>query len=445
MTSLGYFIFISTIVFLIALLVFVVYSLINQFSYEHKIGGLINQKKYIILFSILTIIFISFLINPLTETYILKKGANIENYEQQILELTNTCNDIKLQLKNKPEKEIKKNLKTNLKNKAKELKNTKKIVIKESRNNFYYTKHFSIFIVICIIDFIITSIYFFFYILATIDFNKYIKSCQERIISMSDFIANKIGSCQPIDEAVNFFDQYTAQMEKFDKELSDAEDNVSSICSERVLFNFGRADRLRNAEEDVSKKRKEISKYKIKNKTNLENVQKLLKSIGDEDGSFYKDFQEDIKNAVNTILDEKQKEEQEKKEKENLYIEETNRKAKENLRNEAKIRDKNLAEQQKKESVCYAINELKSFIPVLQNHISENKKIDFRNLSILEKHLDTIEDLKNYIPEDYINDIERCQIKLNAAFNSCENKDDLQIKTSIQLILEIFEKILNKE
>lgn len=48
----------------------------------------------------------------------------------------------------------------------------------------------------------------------------------------------------------------------------------------------------------------------------------------------------------------------------------------------------------------------------------------------------------NLIPRDDMNNIERCQRKLFALFNRCENKDDIQI--DIELISESLNKILGK-
>ncbi len=444
MTGLGFFFFIASIITLIGLLAFTLISLIGQYTYEQKIWGFIGERKFIILFSILTLIMISFLINPLTENYILRDSVNVENLETKIITLTQEYNEINAKLKNKPEKEIKKDLKTKRHDIKVELKSTKKNIKKENKNTFYNEKHISIFIIICIIDIVISGIYLLFYIFASIEFKKYKEACIERINSMSDFIANKYGSCQPIEDVVVFYDQYNEQIKKYDKELRNANDTLSSINSEGWFLNFGRTERLEKAELAVSRKQKEISKFKIENKTDLLNAQKVLKALGDEDGNFYKEFREEIQTTVVSILDEKQKKLQEENEKKAFYLEESKKKALENIQNEAKIRDKNLALQQKQDKVVFAINELKSFIPVLQNHISENKKIDFNNLSILEKHLDTIEDSKEYIPADCINDLERCQKKLTAAFNSCENKDDLQVQTSIDLIQTSFNTILKK-
>ncbi len=83
---------------------------------------------------------------------------------------------------------------------------------------------------------------------------------------------------------------------------------------------------------------------------------------------------------------------------------------------------------------------LENIIPAIQTMVAETKKIDFQTLKEIEDLLDGLEDKMNLIPRGDMNNIQRCQRKLSALFERCENKDDIQI--DVELITESFNKIL---
>ena len=94
------------------------------------------------------------------------------------------------------------------------------------------------------------------------------------------------------------------------------------------------------------------------------------------------------------------------------------------------------------DSTSNELKALENYIPKVQTIVSESKSIDFQTLKEIEDLLDGLEDKMNFIPRGDMNNIERCQRKLLALFNRCENKDDIQI--DIELISESLNKILGK-
>ena len=181
--------------------------------------------------------------------------------------------------------------------------------------------------------------------------------------------------------------------------------------------------------------------FENNNKQKLQKAQNFLKSFPKETFEYCNTRWEDILKeieAIKTSLNEEKLEKQKKLEAQLLEArqQELNAKMKNN-----EIQKQEDEKNQKINNVISAIRNLQDNIPIIQNHVSEQQKMNFIMLQTVEEFLDKIEDLKDYIPSEYINNIERCQIKLNSVFDRCENKDDIQ--TDVQIIKDSFEKILN--
>lgn len=71
------------------------------------------------------------------------------------------------------------------------------------------------------------------------------------------------------------------------------------------------------------------------------------------------------------------------------------------------------------------------------------KNIDFKYLAQVEKYLDIIEDLKDYIDNSDINNIERCKVKMLSLFDLCQNNEYL--RADITLINSAFTNILENK
>lgn len=227
------------------------------------------------------------------------------------------------------------------------------------------------------------------------------------------------------------------------------QENRSSISAGTNSLLLLAADLVSDKIKD-SKKKSQINELEIQliefeknNKQKYQKAQNFLASFPEGTFNYCNDRWEDILKeieAIKTNIDEEKKENERKIQAQLLEArqQELNTKMKNN-----EIQMQENENNQKINNVISAIKNLQDNVSRIQEYVTEQKTINFILLQTVEDFLEKIEDLHCFIPAEYINKIERCQKKLDDIFEKCENKNDIQV--NVQIIKEIFEKILNEE
>ena len=255
----------------------------------------------------------------------------------------------------------------------------------------------------------------------------------------SEDLKNACDTIQTYNHEVNSLKRKikTIANQKNEGSISAGTDSLLLLAADIV------SDKIKDAKKksQINELETQLIDFENNNKQKLQKAQNFLKSFPKETFEYCNTRWEDILKeieAIKTSLNEEKLEKQKKLEAQLLEArqQELNAKMKNN-----EIQKQEDEKNQKINNVISAIRNLQDNIPIIQNHVSEQQKMNFIMLQTVEEFLDKIEDLKDYIPSEYINNIERCQIKLNSVFDRCENKDDIQ--TDVQIIKDSFEKILN--
>ena len=255
----------------------------------------------------------------------------------------------------------------------------------------------------------------------------------------SEDLKNACDTIQTYNHEVNSLKRKikTIANQKNEGSISAGTDSLLLLAADIV------SDKIKDAKKksQINELETQLIDFENNNKQKLQKAQNFLKSFPKETFEYCNTRWEDILKeieAIKTSLNEEKLEKQKKLEAQLLEArqQELNAKMKNN-----EIQKQEDEKNQKINNVISAIRNLQDNIPIIQNHVSEQQKMNFIMLQTVEDFLDKIEDLKDYIPSEYINNIERCQIKLNSVFDRCENKDDIQ--TDVQIIKDSFEKILN--
>ena len=175
----------------------------------------------------------------------------------------------------------------------------------------------------------------------------------------------------------------------------------------------------------------------------------LISAFPKQTSEFCEKYGAEIINCINELINKAKKEEEELKLQEQKKEQERIKRQEQAKMEEFKAVDDNrkIANElskkiQNEEDCSKKIKELGNFTALFQKSVFEKKRIDFGHLNVLEEILDKIEDLRTFIPESDINNIERSQKKILASFENAENINDVQV--NIDIIKESFEKILAK-
>lgn len=265
------------------------------------------------------------------------------------------------------------------------------------------------------------------------------------------FIENNINISDVI-EASQFIKNYKSEIKKFNNAIREANTNVFTHGNTFIEIGLGGLEILKNKaktskidaikEEFVDENTEIIQKYNgfldLLPKQTANYCLKYGSDIIDEMNSI-KQNNEKIKIEQEKILKEKQKEEDQL----NKLHQKQNEENEKQLVKEERYRENEQKKKDQKIKDCAtAIKKIEEYTLVFQKSISEKKRISLDHLNMFEEKLDIIEDLKSFIPESDINNIERCQKKMLASLARCENKDEIQI--DIDLITESFNKILSQ-
>lgn len=270
------------------------------------------------------------------------------------------------------------------------------------------------------------------------------------------FILNNINITDVVN-AYQFIQEYESKIKEFNKTKRNTitKSNYSSAPGDSLLF--GLIGLALDGAEELSNKSKESKIEKDKNdfiENNKEMYQKCTAFINllPKDSEYYcAKYGAKIINEINSILQQAEefKKEQERltvekqKQEERIKIEQKKQEQKEEIKavEENRKAENELSANKQKEELCSkSIKEIEGLTLVFQKFISENKKINFEHLNMLEGFLDKIVYLKSFISELDINTVNRCQKKLLASLALCENKNEIQ--ADIDIITEGFEKIL---
>lgn len=260
-----------------------------------------------------------------------------------------------------------------------------------------------------------------------------------------------------VQNAALFIDEYDKTIKSYSKILNQTSKVINTSVADTVE-SFFEGDYVfgerRSAKKEFKNTQEKLSNYEKNNKSNYLKAKAFLSALPDNTADFCEKYGAEIINCINEIHNNKENEklaiELEEEQKKKKAIEEqakqkniARQNAIEQVAKETKIREEQTLKIQKTDKVTKAVRHLEEDIPILQNHVSKNKTMDFTLLSGLENHLDVIEDLLDYLPNECINNVKRCKIKLDSVFDKCENKNDIQ--ADVQIIKESFEKILSKE
>lgn len=244
-----------------------------------------------------------------------------------------------------------------------------------------------------------------------------------------------------ITNAQGYVKSYNARISKLNNEIYDAERLLKEETSQGSFLNFGHTERIENFQKRLLDAKNKENDFIAENEKIYSNSKSYLDSLGD-DVDFYNKHKQEIFDEYNVLLEERKQMEAEEEQKLRERQEHEHRQALEKVAKDKKANEEQLLLKQNKDKVSRAIKELEDLIPVLQTYVSDKKKMDFQKLNAVEKKLDVLVDSKEFIADDDINNIERCQKKLSSLFNKCKNKNDFQ--DDIDIILDIFSKILNK-
>lgn len=490
MTTFGWFLFLTLLVFNIGTIVFL-----------HKYLTSVFNKKYFLFFIILgsSIISTLFLIPKTYNSLILESDIEIsekmqnlekskDEYDNQIelidktriKQLKNERNNLKKQLKKDSSEdkqlkyseiileieripEIKSNVKVLKKNIRKQ-----KAQLRSDIVSMFMKKHRMV-IFICFSSLVL--IFFILFIIGTVKKPALIKEygiAMERLkIEEEKKQKEKIAKRnEKIQEIANYFfinqltflDVQNAYqiIQEYDKTITTLDNEIhkaEKIMTESILD----ANDFFDIPEMIGKKSKAKKSYYAQ-RDKLENFENQNKSIylqkkafvsalpkGTEE--FCEKYGSEIINCINDLINKAKKEQEAQKvqeqQKEQARIEKIEQNkidqikaVEENRKNENEI-----SEKKQKETECSRkIHELESFTFNFQKSVIENKIINLGHLNVLEGILDKIEDLKIFIPESDINNIERSKKKILASFENAENKNDVQV--NIDIIKDSFNTIL---
>lgn len=264
------------------------------------------------------------------------------------------------------------------------------------------------------------------------------------------FIRNNI-SISDVLNTSQFMQEYECNIRKFDKAKKDAHETYHYSTNTSILdFVFDGATQLSNKVKE-SKIENEKNSFIEENKEKFQKCTTFIDLLPKETDIYCSKYASEIIDEIHLL---QQKEEENKKEQERLEIEKKNEEErlkieqkeqaqKEEIKaveNNRKVENE-LSEKKQKEQTCSkSIKEIEGLTLVFQKFISENKKIFFEHLNMLEDHLDKIVYLRAYISELDMTTLLRCQKKLLAILATCENKAEIQ--TDIDIITESFNKIL---
>lgn len=237
--------------------------------------------------------------------------------------------------------------------------------------------------------------------------------------------------------------EYEKKRKYLEKEINKAEKDWESEASESSFLNFGHKARVEEKADLYKKTKSDKARFERNNQDSYLEAKRYLDSLPNGFVSFYLKYKPEILQEYE-LLTKNVLEEQEKRNAEIAKIkQEQYQQEMQSVEEKRKLTNKKAEEQKKIDTVIRAISDWEDYLVVLRKLVQKNKKISFELLKECQNYLDKIEDLKDYIPNDSINNVERSQRYLEGIIAICDNKEELTIE--IQEFKISFTKILNKE
>ena len=200
---------------------------------------------------------------------------------------------------------------------------------------------------------------------------------------------------------------------------------------------FRRKKKLDEYSKKIEDNRTSKDKYEIENKNTYQNCMKILDYVGKD---FYEKNKAKIAMKVERLIQNASEKERIENQRLQEKQEQDKRKMIENIQKESDARNRRIEEQVKRDKVSKAIRELDDYMPVLQEHARDKQTLDFQVLKFVEDKLSLIENSKDFINPNDLNNVERIRKKLASVFNKFKNDESVQ--TNINLIEESLDEIL---
>lgn len=250
-----------------------------------------------------------------------------------------------------------------------------------------------------------------------------------RVNKIALYIFEEIKDIQKIEDAITFVSDYKMKLKDLRKDVAKCQKLYKEEFMAGSFLNFGHKKRLEDFSKELEIAKTAQDEFEMKNKNEYHHYLTILESI---DIDFYNINKERIINALEKMNHDAAIEQQRKLEEQ----EQNRREMIENIQREREIKNKQIEEKEKKDSVSKSIQELENYLSILQANVREKLVLDFQILKFIEDTLDKIEDNRTFINTNDFNNIKRIQKKLNSIFERFKNDE------FVKLNIEIIEKSL---
>ena len=248
-----------------------------------------------------------------------------------------------------------------------------------------------------------------------------------RINKIALYIFKALKDIKEIEAAEKFVSDYEEKLETLREDVDKSQYLYEEEAAARSFLNFGHKERL----QDYSKL------FVMNNKDEYQYYSTILENVDKDFFNINKEKIISVLEKMNRDAAECERIEQQRK----LEEQEQNRREMiEKIQKDREVKNKQIDENEKKDSVTKSIHELESYLPTLQTHVLDKQTLDFQMLKFVEDKLDLIEDNKAFINPNDFNNIERIQKKLNGVFDKFKNDDSFLI--DINLIEKSLSKII---
>lgn len=265
----------------------------------------------------------------------------------------------------------------------------------------------------------------------------------EKVHEIAAYFIEHNETPEVITVSKDIVDEYEKKRKNLDKEINKAEQNWEEEASQSSFLNFGHKARVEEKADLYKKSKSDKARFERNNQNSYLEAKNYLEALPKGYTSFYLKYKPEIlqeyeKLTKNILAEQEKKNAEIARIKQEQYMQE-----KQSVEEKRKLTKQKEEEQNKINNVIRAISDWEEYLVVLRKQVQKNKSLNFVLLKECENYLDKIEDLKDYIPSDSINNIERSQRYLEGIIALCGNKDELSIE--IQEFKISFAKILNKE
>lgn len=250
-----------------------------------------------------------------------------------------------------------------------------------------------------------------------------------RVNKIALYIFEEIKDIQKIEDAITFVSDYKMKLKDLRKDVAKCQKLYKEEFMAGSFLNFGHKKRLEDFSKELEIAKTAQDEFEMKNKNEYHHYLTILESI---DMDFYNINKERIINALEKMNHDAAIEQQRKLEEQ----EQNRREMIENIQIEREIKNKQIEEKEKKDSVSKSIQELENYLSILQANVREKLVLDFQSLKFIEDTLDKIEDNRTFINTNDFNNIKRIQKKMNSIFERFKN--DEFVKPNIEIIEESF-------